>query len=147
MLHLWCLLHLWPNVITLATFITSIDDSRSPSSRVYGNFLSSVGNSKSSWGDCERGVQDPKAHLGNHSETGPEQTGVAILCYCPTCLTAFMGLSEWVSEWVTFITFVNSYYTCAFNREALKEKGGLLIFLPWKGGGLIWEGGLIEDLR
>ena len=52
-----------------------------------------------------------------------------------------------MSVWVTFITFVNSYYTCAFNKEALKEKGGKLIFLPWKGRGLIWEGGLIEDLR
>ena len=34
------------------------------------------------------------------------------------------------------------------------ERGDLLIFFPWKGGGglvrgrgLIWEGGLIEDLQ
>ena len=43
-----------------------------------------------------RGAQDPTAHLGNYSETVPEKTGVAILCFCPTCLTAFMGMSEWV---------------------------------------------------
>ena len=49
---------------------------------------------------CGRGAQDPTAYLGNHSEAGPEQTGVAILCCCPTCLTAFMGMSEcvWVKQ-------------------------------------------------
>ena len=44
--------------------------------------------------DCARGAEDPTAHLGNHSEAGPEQTGVVILCCCPTYLTAFMGMSE-----------------------------------------------------
>ena len=44
--------------------------------------------------DCGRGAQDPKAHLENHSKAGPEQTGVAILCCCRTCLTAFMGMSQ-----------------------------------------------------
>lgn len=32
----------------------------------------------------------------NHSEAGPKQTGVAILCCCPTCLMVFMGMSGWV---------------------------------------------------
>ena len=40
------------------------------------------------------GAQDPTAHLGNHSEACPEQTGVTILCCCPTCLAAFTGMSE-----------------------------------------------------
>jgi len=43
---------------------------------------------------CERGAQDPTAHVGNHSEACPEQTGVAILCCCPVCLMAFTGKSE-----------------------------------------------------
>ena len=48
--------------------------------------------------DCGRGAQDPTAHLGNHSEADLEQTGVAILCCCPTCLAAFMGMSEFNSD-------------------------------------------------
>ena len=43
---------------------------------------------------CGRGAQDPTAHVGNHSEAGPEQTGVAILCCYPVCLTLFTNKSE-----------------------------------------------------
>ena len=41
-----------------------------------------------------KGSSNPTAHLWNYSEGGPEKTGVAILCFCPTCLTAFMVMSE-----------------------------------------------------
>ena len=44
--------------------------------------------------DSGRGAQDPTAYLANHSEAGLEQTGVVILCSCPACLKAFMGMSE-----------------------------------------------------
>jgi len=41
-----------------------------------------------------KGSSNPTAYLWNYSEGGPEKTGVAILCFCPTCLTAFMVMSE-----------------------------------------------------
>ena len=38
--------------------------------------------------NCKRGAQDFPSHLGDCSETGPEQTGVEYLCCCPTCQPA-----------------------------------------------------------
>ena len=104
------LLRLWPNVVTPVMFITFVTKCYYTSDLYYeylpitpeahrlestATFYPAWGTASQVGGDCERGAQDPKAHLGNHSETGREQTGVAILCYCPTCVTAFMGMSEW----------------------------------------------------
>ena len=66
-----------------------------------------------------------EGELGNHSEAGPEQTGVAILCCCPICLTAFMGMSESVS--VSIFYFPREdwvYYGLSFffwSREGLSK--------------------------
>ena len=84
--------------------------------------------------DCGRGAQHPTAHLGNHSEAGLEQTGVVILCSYPTCLKAFMGISEWVSVSIS-VTFL----------VILGRGGEGLPFFFWSRGGLsknsVWCGG------
>ena len=71
--------------------------------------------------DCGKGAQDPTAHLGKHSEAGPEQTGVAIL----SCYPMPDGIhGRWVSEWVSAVSeqsmkSENSIFTIKKSRSGL----------------------------